>query len=169
MNKKKSWEKVWTPGTPDRKKIPTRPGPAQPSRRGNQPKGIVVDNKAAKLTGTWNSGAGLAHIGSDYAYARGAGHTATFPFTVPTDGRYEVRFATAPHENRASNTAITVRHADGAAAITVNQKKPATIEKVWLSLGTFRFKAGQPFAVEVDATSANGNAHIDAVQVLPAK
>jgi hypothetical protein len=132
-------------------------------------KGIVVDNKAAKLTGTWNSGAGLEHIGSDYAYARGAGHTATFPFTVPTDGRYEVRFATAPHENRASNTAVTVRHADGAAAITVNQKKPATIEKVWLSLGTFRFKAGQPFAVEVDATSANGNAHIDAVQVLPAK
>ena len=60
-------------------------------------------------------------------------------------------------------------HADGAAAITVNQKKTATIEKVWLSLGTFRFKAGQPFAVEVDATSANGNAHIDAVQVLPAQ
>jgi hypothetical protein len=132
-------------------------------------KGIVVDNKAAKLTGTWNSGAGLEHIGSDYAYARGAGQTATFPFTVPTDGRYEVRFATAPHENRASNTAVTVRHADGAAAVTVNQKKPATIEKVWISLGTFRFKAGQPATVEVDATTANGNAHIDAIQVLPAK
>ena len=27
----------------------------------------------------------------------------------------------------------------------------------------------EAFAVEVDATSANGNAHIDAVQVLPAK
>jgi hypothetical protein len=132
-------------------------------------KGIVVDNKAAKLTGTWNSGAGLEHIGSDYAYARGAGHTASFPFTVPTDGRYEVRFATAPHENRASNTAVTVRHADGAAAVTVNQKKPATIEKVWISLGTFRFKAGQPGTVEVDAATANGNAHIDAIQVLPAK
>ncbi len=132
-------------------------------------KGIVVDNKAAKLTGTWNSGAGLEHIGSDYAYARGAGHTATFPFTVPTDGRYEVRFATAPHENRASNTAVTVRHADGAAAITVNQKKPATIDKLWISLGTFRFKAGQPATVEVDAATANGNAHIDAIQVLPAK
>jgi len=58
-------------------------------------KGIVVDNKLAKLTGTWTSGANLDHIGPDYVYARGAGHTATFPFTVPADGRYEVRFATS--------------------------------------------------------------------------
>ena len=51
----------------------------------------------------------------------------------------------------------------------MNQKKPATIEKVWISLGTFRFKAGQPAAVEVDATNADGNVHLDGVQLLPAK
>ena len=76
-------------------------------------KGIVIDNTKAKLTGTWTSGAALNYVGTDYAYARGPGHTATFEFTVPTAGRYEVRFATAAHENRASNTAVTVHHADG--------------------------------------------------------
>ncbi|MCX6952038.1 MAG: FAD-dependent oxidoreductase [Verrucomicrobia bacterium] len=132
-------------------------------------KGIVIDNKSAKLTGKWASGAGLDHIGSDYAYARGPGNTAVFAFTVPADGRYEVRFATAPHENRASNSALTVRHADGTTPVTVNQKNPGSVDKYWVSLGTYRFAAGQPAAVEVDAATANGNVHIDAVQVLPAK
>lgn len=132
-------------------------------------KGIVIDNKSAKLTGKWTSGGGLDHVGADYAYARGPGHKAVFEFIVPADGRYEVRFANAPHENRASNTALTVRHADGNASVALNQKQPATIDKVWVSLGTYRFTAGKLAAVEVDATTANGNAHIDAVQVLPAK
>jgi hypothetical protein len=86
---------------------------------------------------------------------------------VPTNGHYEVRFATAPHEDRASNTALTIRHADGTAAVTINQKKPATIDGYWVSLGTYRFTAGKPAAVVVDASAANGNVHIDAVQVLP--
>jgi hypothetical protein len=131
-------------------------------------KGVVVDNRAAKLTGTWTTGGNLDHVGLDYAYARGAGHRATFEFTVPADGRYEVRFATAPHENRASNTALTVRHAEGATPVTVNQRQPPPVAGRWVSLGVFRFAAGRTFAVEVDATRADGNVHIDAVQVLPA-
>ena len=87
---------------------------------------------------------------------------------MPADGRYEVRFATAPHENRASNTAVAVRHADGRAAVQVNQRRAGAVDGRWVPLGTFRFAAGQTYAVEVDAASADGNAHIDAVQVLPA-
>jgi hypothetical protein len=91
-----------------------------------------------------------------------------FEFSVPADGRYEVRFATAPHENRASNTALTIRHADGAASVTLNQRRPAIIDGYWVSLGTFRFAVGKPASVDVDATRIDGNAHIDAVQILPA-
>jgi hypothetical protein len=131
-------------------------------------KGIVIDNAKARLTGNWSSGSSLNFIGSDYAYARGPGHTATFEFTVPTTGRYEVRFATAAHENRASNTPVTVRHADGTSTITVNQKVAGPIEGRWVSLGTHRFTAGQTYAVSVDAAKANGNVHIDAVQVIAA-
>jgi hypothetical protein len=150
------------------------PGPVDdnPNRSGVNPAtlpGVVIDNKAAKLTGKWTSGAGLEHIGVDYVYARGAGNTAVFEFTVPTDGRYEVRFATAPHENRASNTALTVRSNEGAKKVNVNQKQPAKIDGRWVSLGVFRFAAGKPGSVEVDAAGADGNVHLDAVQALPVK
>lgn len=130
-------------------------------------KGIVIDNKSAKLSGKWASGASLDHVGADYAYARGPGNKAVFEFTVPADGQYEVRFATSPHENRASNSALTVRSAEGNKAVTLNQKLPATVDKYWVTLGVYRFTKDQPGAVEVDATTANGNVHIDAVQVLP--
>jgi hypothetical protein len=129
-------------------------------------KGIVVDNQAAKLTGKWATGESLEHVGPDYAYARGADAKAVFELSIPSDGRYEVRFATAPHENRASNTAITVRSADGEKKVTVNQKRPAAIDGRWVSLGTYRFAAAQKAVVEVSA-EADGNVHIDAVQVLP--
>ena len=129
--------------------------------------GIVVDNQAAKLTGNWTPGANLAHVGPDYQYGRGAGVKAVFELTIPKDGRYEVRFATAPHENRASNTQVTVRSADGDRKMVVNQKQPGKIDNRWVSLGTFRFAAGKPVAVEVDGAGADGNVHIDAVQALP--
>ena len=129
-------------------------------------KGIVVDNTKARLTGKWATGSGLEHFGADYAYARGVGAAATFDFSVPADGRYEVRFATAPHENRASNTSVTIRHAEGAKTVTVNQRRPAPIEGRWVSLGTYRFAAGKTYGVDVDAAKADGNVHIDAVQVL---
>jgi hypothetical protein len=86
---------------------------------------------------------------------------------VPKDGRYEVRFATSPHDNRASNTAFVVRSADGDKSGTVNQKQPAAIANVWVTLGTYRFAAGKPAAIEINAEKADGNVHIDAVQVLP--
>jgi hypothetical protein len=130
-------------------------------------KGVVIDNKQAKLSGKWASGESLDHVGADYLYARGAGNKAVFEFVVPRDGLYEVRFATSPHENRASNTDLSVRSAEGAKSITVNQKQPATIDGRWVSLGRHRFAAGKPGSVEVNAEQANGNVHIDAVQVLP--
>jgi len=131
-------------------------------------KGVVIDNAKAKLTGKWTPGSNLPYVGNDYAYARGPGNTATFEFTVPASGSYEVRFASAAHENRASNTAVTVRHAGGNAAVSVNQRVNPRIENRWITLGTYKFNAGQTYAVVVDAANADGNAHIDAVQILPA-
>ena len=132
-------------------------------------KGTVIDNAKAKLTGKWTPGSNLPYVGNDYAYARGPGNTATFEFTVPASGPYEVRFASAAHENRASNTAVTVRHAGGNAAVSVNQRVNPKVESRWVALGTYQFNAGQTYAVVVDAATADGNAHIDAVQILPAR
>jgi hypothetical protein len=130
-------------------------------------KGHVVDNRAAKLTGNWTAGTNLDHVGPDYQYARAAGAKALFELALPADGRFEIRFATAPHENRASNTSVTVHSADGDRKVTVNQKEPGKIDDRWVSLGVFRFVAGKPAAVEVDVAGADGNVQIDAVQALP--
>ena len=130
-------------------------------------KGVVVDNQAAKRTGHWTAGTNLEHVGPDYQYGRGPGVKAVFEFTVPKDGRYHVRFATAPHENRASNTAFVVRSAEGEKSGTINQKQAATPLPPWTSLGTFRFTADKPGMVEINAEKADGHVHIDAVNVVP--
>ena len=37
-------------------------------------------------------------------------------------GRYEVRFASDAHENRATNTPVVILHAEGSDTVTVNQQ-----------------------------------------------
>ncbi len=130
-------------------------------------KGIVIDNRDAKLTGKWATRSSLDRVGPDYAYGRGPDTKATFAFTVPADGWYEVRFSSPPHDSRASNTPITVHHAGGDTRIMLNQKKPPVIDEHWVVLGRFRFVTGSPGAVEVNAEHVDGPAHIDAVNVIP--
>jgi hypothetical protein len=133
--------------------------------------GIVVDDDKAELVGTWQEGTGLInYIGTSYAYhsPKGKG-LARFKFTVPKSGRYEIRFAYQPHENRASNAAVTVRSADGEKLIRVNERVVAPIEPTFVSLGVFQFDTAKSGVVEVTNDKADGNVAIDAIQVLPAK
>jgi hypothetical protein len=51
--------------------------------------------------------------------------------------------------------------------VTVNQKQPAPIDGLFLSLGTFDFTADQPAAVVLSNAGADGYVIIDAVQWLP--
>ena len=133
--------------------------------------GVVVDDAQARLTGKWTEGEGLMNfIGTHYTYASPKGAaSARFEFKVPASGRYEVRFAYQPHENRASNAAVTVHSADGKKLVRVNERVAPTIEPTFVSLGVFSFDATTPGVVEVTTDQADGNVAIDAIQVLPAK
>ena len=133
--------------------------------------GIVIDDNQATLTGNWTSGEGLkGYVGTCYRYASPrAPASARFEFKVPASGRYEVRFAYQHHENRAGNAPVTVFSADGQKTIRVDQKIEPPLPPTFISLGVFRFEAAKAGAVEVTTDQANGNVHIDAVQVLPAK
>jgi hypothetical protein len=130
--------------------------------------GIVVDDRDAKLTGAWKSGEGLAdYVGDHYLYHGPAGQAAArFEFFVPAAGRHEVRFYWQPHENRASNTPVAVRSSEGEATIRVNQRQ-APGPDGYAVLGTWTFAAGQAHAVTVTNQGADGNVHIDCVQVVP--
>jgi hypothetical protein len=53
--------------------------------------------------------------------------------------------------------------------VVVDQRKFGAVDGRWVSLGVFRFAPVRPGRVVVDAAGLDGLAHIDAVQVLPAK
>ncbi|MCB1203311.1 MAG: FAD-dependent oxidoreductase [Verrucomicrobiae bacterium] len=139
----------------------------------NQLEGIVIDDEEAKLSGNWTHGDGLKpHVENGYHYVGAAPKgsdkvaTARFEFTVPETGDYEVRIAHQPHENRSSKTPVTVISADGEKIILVNQRIAPPLAKGFYGLGVFHFEAGKPGAVVVSNEGADGNAHIDAVQVI---
>ncbi len=142
----------------------------------SQLEGIVVDDEKAVRTGNWTHGEGLKnYVENGYHYASpagsgaGASATATFEFTVPKDGEYEVRISHQAHENRSSKTPVTVNAADGPKTIPVNQQIAPPLAKGFFGLGVFRFEAGKPASVVVSNEGADGNIHIDAVQVIEQK
>jgi hypothetical protein len=64
-----------------------------------------------------------------------------FEFKVSTTGRYEVRYAYQPHENRGQT--VTVHSADGEKTIRINMREAPPLEHGFLSLGQFSFKADE--------------------------
>lgn len=135
----------------------------------NQLPGIIIDDRQAELTGTWTEGQGLrGHLAYGYHYGREASATASFAFQVPQSGRYEIRAAHQPHENRATNTPVAVHHADGIAHQRINQREPADLPYGFVSLGVYRFEADRSYAVVYGTEDVDGLVHLDGVQVLPA-
>lgn len=131
--------------------------------------GIVVDDMDAEQVGSWSVSTGLeGFVGYGYIYGSGDA-TVTYSATIEAPGRYEVRHAHQPHENRASNARLIVHSADGDVPVTVNMKEAPTSEKGFHSLGVFSFKAGKQPVVTVDAKGANGAVHTDAVQLIRVK
>lgn len=131
--------------------------------------GIVIDDREAKLTGKWTEGAGLPlYVEDGYHYAGPrSGASARYEFTVPRSGEYEVRVSYQPHENRATNTPVTVVSAGGEKTITVNQRVAPPLAKSFYTLGAYRFESGTPGAVIIGTEGIDGNAHADAIQVVP--
>ena len=82
---------------------------------------------------------------------------------LPKAGKYEVRLAYSINENRATNVPVTVVCADGSKTIIVNQKKAPTIDKAFISLGTFMFEKGKAGSVEISNKDVNGFVIADAV------
>jgi hypothetical protein len=108
-------------------------------------------------------GAGYVHDGN----VRDGKASLTFVAKLPESGEYEVRFAYAAHDNRATNAKVIVAHADGQAEMAVDQRKPPTIDVLFVTLGTFRFDADNPASVTISNRDANGYVVADAVQWLP--
>ena len=131
--------------------------------------GVVVDDAKAKFTGEW-LGSSSAHPYVDVGYrhdnAEGQGKKeARYEAKLPKAGQYEVRISYTAHENRASNTPVTIHHAEGSSSVKVNQKRKPALDGAWVSLGFFQFSGDA--AVVISNAGADGHVIADAVQFLP--
>ena len=148
-------------------------GPIRSGRIGIDPKklkGIVVDDVDAKLTGQWLTSSSIAgYVGGWYLHDNNAdkgSSSVRFEATVPQAGSYEVRVAYAANPNRAANVPVTIQSADGEVTKTINQKETPPIDDAWISLGNYRFDAGEPAVITISNKHTDGHVIADAVQLL---
>ncbi len=133
--------------------------------------GIVVDDANATFVGQWTPSvssdrfvdSGYQHDGNDSKVQA----IATFPVKLPKPGIYEVRIAYPPNANRASNVKVEIRHRDGTAVKTIDQRKKPEIDGLFASLGKFEFDVDGNASVSIRNDAADGYVVVDAVQWLP--
>jgi hypothetical protein len=137
--------------------------------------GIVVDETAATLVGRWQYSTHTPpYVGLGYLHDQKEGKgekSATFTPTLPRDGLYEVRIAHCYNVRRSTNAPITIRHAAGETIVRINLQTVPEHDRLFHSLGTFRFKAGREGWVRVtnDGTDTKHVVIADAVQWLEVK
>ncbi len=134
--------------------------------------GVVVDDTAATLVGKWQYSThtppyvGLGYL-TDQKESKGK-KSVTFTPDLPADGFYEVRISHCYNIRRATNTPVTIHHADGETTVRINEQETPPHDRLFRTLGTFRFQAGRAGWVRVSTDGTEGKYVIaDAVQWLP--
>tara|TARA_R110002111_G_scaffold262694_1_gene340229 strand:- start:177912 stop:178514 length:603 start_codon:yes stop_codon:yes gene_type:complete len=134
-------------------------------------KGIIVDETEAKLIGVWQYSTHTPpYVGLGYLHDQKTGKgekSVAYTPELPQAGRYEVRLAHCYNIRRSTNTPITIHYADGEKTIRINQQQVPEHEKLFRTLGVFRFNAGTSGWVKISNEGTDGKYVIaDAVQFL---
>ena len=132
--------------------------------------GIVVDDVKAEQIGFWKKSTfHPAYVDAGYIHDDGkekGRKSVVFTPPIPQTGIYEVRLAYASGSNRATNTPVTIRHADGEKTMRIDQRKAPPIGGLLISLGPFRFEKGAGGSVTVSNAETDGVVIADAVELL---
>jgi len=135
--------------------------------------GIVIDEMDAELVGSWKYSThtppyvGLGYL-HDQKQAKGTS-SVTFRPVIPETGVYEVRLSHCYNIRRATNTPVTIHHADGDTTLRINQQKTPEHRRLFRTLGRYRFLKGKGGWVRISTGGTDGKYVIaDAVQFLPA-
>ncbi|MCF7784702.1 MAG: FAD-dependent oxidoreductase [Prosthecobacter sp.] len=141
-----------------------------------EPLDVTLDEFDAELAGRWNGTfpdniAGLPLRYSDVFHGPGihrdqvvrgkvAPARAHFQPTLPREGRYQVCLAFRPSKTQATNTPVVVKHAEGSAKLTLNQRQETT-PFIWVPLGEYHFKAGNSGFLELRNADTDGRIAVD--------
>ncbi len=133
--------------------------------------GIVQDDHDATYRGAWQTSQGLkGYVGHGYHYApSGSNATATFTLKSPAKGSYDVLVTWQPHPNRGNSVPVSVNSNDEVRSITFNMKKNPPIENTFGKAGQIEAEKGEKITVTIGTDDAGGNAHADAVLLVPQK
>lgn len=133
--------------------------------------GIVLDDKAAKLEGMWETSSNFKpNIDGSYLHdaAKGDGTaTATFQFAVPKDGKYEVRMAYSAHPTRAKKVPVVLTNGSDTFELAVDQTIPLPSGEAFRKIGTVTLKADQAAKIVIGNSNTDGFVILDAIQLLP--
>lgn len=131
-------------------------------------KGVVADDDQAEFKGDWtpsNSTSGF--VGAGYMHDGNADKgtkSATFTLKLPKAGRYQVRIAYTPYENRATNVPVTIHAADGEKQVKLNEREKPETDGL-RTVGTYSFDTTAKIVIGTAGT--DGHVVVDAVQVKP--
>jgi cytochrome c553 len=133
--------------------------------------GIVIDNPAAVLVGEWKHSVHTPpFVGASYIHdaKEGKGEkSATFIPYLPDSGTYEVRISHNTNIRRSTNAPVTIKHAGGEFSVRINEGEEAPINKLFRSLGKFRFDAGTNGQVRISNEGTDGKyVIVDSVQFI---
>jgi hypothetical protein len=134
-------------------------------------KGIVVDDTTATLLGTsggWK-GSSVVHpyVQEGYRHDNNM-HKGELSIRFEAKlkpGKYVVRVAYNPNENRATNVPVEIFHQHGKATVQLNQQKTPDQKNLLATIGTYEF--GDSGAVLISNSNTNGYVVVDAVQFEP--
>ncbi|MEZ6041228.1 MAG: DUF1553 domain-containing protein [Planctomycetaceae bacterium] len=132
---------------------------------------ILIDNDAAKLTGKWpSSSLAPARVGATYLRDDRENKGQKFVVWTPdirNAGKYEVRVSYPGKGGCDERVPFTVRFSGGERRVLVDQSKPAPIDGLFCSLGTFEFAAGTTGSITLSTEGTTGFVLADAVQFIP--
>ncbi|MEZ6133418.1 MAG: hypothetical protein R3C53_00775 [Pirellulaceae bacterium] len=134
--------------------------------------GVVLDETDATLVGTWQYSTHTPpYVGLGYLHDQKSGKgesSVTYTPDLPAAGTYEVRMSHCYNVRRSTNTPVIVHHADGETTVRIDQQQIPEHDKLFRTLGTFRFEAGKSGWVKIATDGTDGKYVIaDAVQFLP--
>jgi hypothetical protein len=133
--------------------------------------GLVLDDDQAGKVGEWVKSSSIGgYVGSQYLHDNNQSKgemSATYKFALKEPGEYEVRIAYTANPNRATNVPVAIHHAGGEAKAVIDQKREPAIDKLFHSLGRYRFD--REATIVITNAGTNGHVILDAVQLVPVK
>jgi hypothetical protein len=133
--------------------------------------GFTLDDKDAKLVGTWKASVfSRPYVGDGYIHDDKTGKgdkSATFTPKLPKAGEYEVLVAYTTGNTREKAVPVTIVFDGGEVTVSVDQTKPPKIDGLFHSLGKYRFKAGDAGSVTIANKGTSGHVIVDAVRFVP--